>query len=437
MVRIALLGFVRAHIDLAKAEMEQVGREIGRASGLAAAAIALLILMSLLVAIGGMLFAGEWLFGSIGWGLLLGTELLIAVALAAVLVALYVPGLGRDALIAILPGIAVALILALNLPNELFKRIGESANLAVDPAVLPLVVGVVLVGVFGALVGLFTGARAGGAKGAFGGLFVGALAGALLGAFLSITFGLRVGIALGIATFFAAWSALMGLRVQRQGIDVEALKTRFIPQTTIDTTKESIEWAKARVGREPKSRRHERRSWRPARRGRGARPPRGVRPRGGGHPREDQAQPGQDGRPRGGRRLPGDRWPQAGVPARQAGRFGAPRSRSRRPCCPRRSTRRSARSARTANGSGVDRARVRGLPEGHGASHAGAATWAARSRSCRCAFLRPLVLRYSKHLADQIFSTDAKQYDDRLHAVRVTPRYRTKAAPAGEDRDPA
>ncbi len=253
LVRIALLGFVRAHIDLAKAEMEGVGREIGRASGLAAAAIALLILMSLLVAIGGMLFTGEWLFGSIGWGVLLGAELLITVALTAVLVALYVPGLGKDAAIALLPGIAVALILGLNLPNELFKRIGEASSLAVDPAVLPLVVGVALVGVFGALVGLFTGARGGGAKGALGGLFAGALAGALLGAFLSITFGLRVGIALGIATYFATWAAFMGLRVQRQGIDVEALKVRFIPQTTIDTTKESIEWAKARVQREPKS----------------------------------------------------------------------------------------------------------------------------------------------------------------------------------------
>ena len=62
-----------------------------------------------------------------------------------------------------------------------------------------------------------------------------------------------LGIALGIATYLAAWAVLMGLRVQRQGIDVEALKARFIPQTTIDTTKESIEWAKARVQRDPKS----------------------------------------------------------------------------------------------------------------------------------------------------------------------------------------
>ena len=33
--------------------------------------------LSLLVSIGGMLFLGEWLFGSIGWGVLLGTELLL------------------------------------------------------------------------------------------------------------------------------------------------------------------------------------------------------------------------------------------------------------------------------------------------------------------------------------------------------------------------
>ena len=252
-MRIALLGLVRAHVELAKSELDEIKGELARASGLAAAAIACVILMSLLVAIGGMLFTGEWLFGSIGWGLLLGTELLIATALTAVLLALYVPGLGRDAVIALLPGYVVALDLGLNLPNVLFKRIGEAAGLAVDPAVLPLVVGVVLVGLLGALVGLFTGARYGGAKGAFGGLLAGAIAGSLLCAFLSITFGLRVGIALGIATFLAAWPALMGLRVQRQGIDTEALKDRFIPQTTIDTTKESIEWAKARVQREPKS----------------------------------------------------------------------------------------------------------------------------------------------------------------------------------------
>ena len=31
------------------------------------------------------------------------------------------------------------------------------------------------------------------------------------------------------------------------GIDLEALKARYIPQATIDTTKETIEWAQARI----------------------------------------------------------------------------------------------------------------------------------------------------------------------------------------------
>jgi hypothetical protein len=114
-------------------------------------------------------------------------------------------------------------------------------------------VGVVIVGLLGAIVGLALGARAGGGGGAVAGLIGGLVAGALLGAFLAITFGLRVGAALGVATFLVAWPVLEGLRTRRQGIDTEALKARFYPATTIETTKESIEWAKARVPRGPAS----------------------------------------------------------------------------------------------------------------------------------------------------------------------------------------
>jgi len=252
--RTAALGLAQAHIDLVRAEVDEIKGEVARASGLAAAAIACLILLAFFVPIGGLLFAGEWIFGSIGWGLLLGTELLIAVAVTVILVALRVPGLGRDVIVALLLGFAVALVLGLNLPNELFRRIGEAAGLAVDPAVLPLVVGVAVVGVIGALTGLAIGIRRrGGAGGILGGLVAGMALGALAGAFLSITFGLRVGVALGVAAFLVAWPVLMGLRTQRQGIDPEELKARFYPQATIDTAKESIEWAKARASREPRS----------------------------------------------------------------------------------------------------------------------------------------------------------------------------------------
>jgi hypothetical protein len=200
-----------------------------------------------------MLFLGEWLFGSIGWGLLLGSQLLIAVAVTALLVALRIPRLATDIVLALILGLVVGLVLGFDLPNALFRWAGEASGLDVDTAVRPLVLGVVIVGILGAVVGLFAGARAGGGSGAIGGLFAGLIAGVLAGAFLSITFGLRVGAALGVATFLLAWPILNGLRTQRQGIDTEALKNRFYPSTTIDTTKETIEWAKARVPRSPRS----------------------------------------------------------------------------------------------------------------------------------------------------------------------------------------
>jgi len=251
--REAAMAFVRAHIELAKAELEEIKSEIARAAALGGVAIASLILLSLLLAIGGMLFAGEWIFGSIGWGVLLGAELLVAVAVTAVLVALRIPGLGVDVLVALVIGIAAGLVLGFSLPNALFAAIGDASGLDVDPAVRPLVIGVGVVAILGAVVGLVGGARAGGGQGAVAGFLAGLIAGALVGAFLSITFGPRVGAALGVAAFLLAWPVLEGVRTQRQGIDIEALKARFYPVTTIDTTKESIEWAKARVPRGPRS----------------------------------------------------------------------------------------------------------------------------------------------------------------------------------------
>ena len=194
-----------------------------------------------------MLFLGEWILGSIGWGLLLGSELLIAGAVAAVLAGLRVAGLGRDLVGALVIGLVMAVVLGPSLPNLLFRVIGEASALAVDPAVRPLVVGLAACALIGGLVGLVVGARAGGARGAFGGLIAFAILGALAGAFLAIDFGWRVGVALGFAVALIAWPVLMGLRVKEAGIDAEVLKARFMPQRSIDAAKETMEWAKAKV----------------------------------------------------------------------------------------------------------------------------------------------------------------------------------------------
>jgi uncharacterized membrane protein YqjE len=247
-VKAAAIAFVNAHVNLARAELEEIKDEVARASGLVLVAIIAVIFAIFLVVLASFLFFGDLVYGSMGWGILLGTELLLAVAITAILIALRIPGLGRQVAIALLPGLAVALVLGLNLPNHLFAWIGETLNLPIDAAYRPLAVGVVLVGLIsGIATGILVGRGGRPVSDAAGGFVAGLALGGLLGAFLSITFGWQPAAGLGTAVFLAAWPILMGLQVQRQGIDTAELAARFYPKTTIETTKESIEWAKARM----------------------------------------------------------------------------------------------------------------------------------------------------------------------------------------------
>ena len=69
----------RAHVELAKTELGEIVGEVKRMVALGALALGALLMVALLLTIGGLLFLGEWLFGSIGWGVLLGTLLLLDV----------------------------------------------------------------------------------------------------------------------------------------------------------------------------------------------------------------------------------------------------------------------------------------------------------------------------------------------------------------------
>ena len=73
--RAAAVRVVRAHVDLAKAEANEIKGEALRALALGGLAAASAIFLVFLLLIGLMLFLGEWLFGSLGWGVLLGAEL--------------------------------------------------------------------------------------------------------------------------------------------------------------------------------------------------------------------------------------------------------------------------------------------------------------------------------------------------------------------------
>src|SRR4029079_3134701 len=85
--RDAGIGPVMAHVDLAKAEAGQIAGEVGRVAALGALAVALVIFAVFLVVIGLSLGIGEWVLGSMGWGVVHGVELFLAVAMAAILLA--------------------------------------------------------------------------------------------------------------------------------------------------------------------------------------------------------------------------------------------------------------------------------------------------------------------------------------------------------------
>ena len=238
-----------AHIDLAKAEAASIAGEVARLAALAGIAIVVLIFAALLVTTGSALFLGEWLLGSMGWGILHGLLFALAVATACVIAALGTPA--RSIGMAFASGVAAAilfgLVFGLDLPNRLYVAIVDQAATGIEPGVRPLVVGAAIFAVVGLVVGIVVALRVEGGGTRVGALIGLAILGALVGAFSAITFGPQVGAAIGVAIGYVAWMALMGADAARTGIDVEALKGRFTPVQTIETSKETLEWLQKRM----------------------------------------------------------------------------------------------------------------------------------------------------------------------------------------------
>lgn len=210
-------------------------------------AIAFLLYIALLVPVGTALFLGEWLFGSMGWGILHGALFSIATAVVLLLGALRISRTYLVAMlfVAVLIGVAVGAVFGLALPNAAYDAIGEAIAPTVDAAYRPLVVGIALWGAVLALLGLIGGARAGGVGGAIGGSFGGAIVGALLGAFTAISFSPQVGVAIGVTVTLVAWPALAALALR--GYDWDDLQRRFTPRASIDAAMETKAFVEARL----------------------------------------------------------------------------------------------------------------------------------------------------------------------------------------------
>lgn len=237
---------LRSHVELAKAELAAIGGEIASVAFKAGIALAFLLFIGTLLPIGLTLFLGDVLFGSIGWGILHGTELALGVALAAILSALGVGtgGVLRRLVVGILLGIGVAYLLGSGLALEGWTRLRDDAVapylVSFDPAWHTLLVAVgasaLVVGVLFALVGL--------AKGGFGGLLSGlvggAILGSLIGALSTVELAWHVAAAIGVTVALGLWPLLaLG---QLRKVDPERLKARFYPTATIETARETYEW---------------------------------------------------------------------------------------------------------------------------------------------------------------------------------------------------
>jgi len=243
------MALVQAHLDLARTELSAIAGEVGRTVALAGCAIVLVVMAALLAIIGIVLFLGEWLFGSLGWGVLHGILGFAGIAIAAGLLAVGLPGtrLARSLAVGAVVAIVVAVALGFEWPNQAYAAAGESARLNLEPGVRPLVVGLLVGALIGVLIGFVAAIRIGSGGGRLGAIIGLAVVGALVGAFSAITFGPQAGAALGIAIGYLTWIVLMGVDVARGGVDVDGLKERFYPSQTIDTGKETLEWLQTRM----------------------------------------------------------------------------------------------------------------------------------------------------------------------------------------------
>jgi MFS family permease len=238
-----------AHIDLAKAEATAIGSEVAKVAGLVGAAVAAVFMIVILAVVGLSLWLADWILGSMGWGVLHGVLLLAAIAITCVLVAVGVKGVRLVGALAIgiVLGLIVGVLLALALPNQAYTAIGEQLLPNVEAGVRPLIVGMAIFGIIVLLVGIAVLVR-GRASGLQIPAFISAiLLGVIIGAISATTLGAQVGAAIGITVGYVTWILLMILDVSRTGIDVEAFKARFMPNRTIETSKETLAWLQSKM----------------------------------------------------------------------------------------------------------------------------------------------------------------------------------------------
>ncbi|HUP83077.1 MAG TPA: hypothetical protein VM284_02690 [Candidatus Limnocylindria bacterium] len=239
--RAAFVALFQSHIDLLKAEIGEIANQIKLISAQAGCAIAIAIFTGTLLYVGGFLFLGEWLFGSIGWGLAHGVLFglaMIAILGLAIVGASRGPAIG-SLLVATLLTIGVAWLCGSNVAyNTANNAAGQLAFPFNGTAAVALVGGAVI----GAILFALMLARVAGRGGFIGGLFLGVVIGAIVGWLIAAapwTWPPAVGFAITIGLI--AWPILDAV-MALPGIDPAARFAKLYPRESLETAKESRAW---------------------------------------------------------------------------------------------------------------------------------------------------------------------------------------------------
>ena len=228
--------------------MAEIGEQVKQIAAFVGGIVVLALYAVSLLAIGGTLFLGEWLFGSIGWGVLHGTLLAVGIIISLALLIIEAPRaiLTRPLAWGVGVGIATTLVLGFNVPRNLSEWAADlviANGLALDPQYAPVVVAMVVWAIVLAVAGLIVGVRSEGGLGAVQGLVVGALLGALVGIFFGgLVFGWQGAAGIGVTVGLITWIALMGWRASKANLDPQARFEKLWPRQTYETALETKAW---------------------------------------------------------------------------------------------------------------------------------------------------------------------------------------------------
>ena len=229
---------LNAHIALLKAEINEILGQIAVIAGLGFAALVFAFVTFTMLYVGGFLFLGEWLFGSIGWGfahgLLFGIVLIVNIVFVILgasgmrLVAAFIVALAVLFAVAVLCGSNAGYNAANGVSSGLAQPLGT-------PGVVALVAGIV----FGALLFTLLLARVAGRNGAIGGFFLGAILGALLGWLIAgAPWTWQPAFGFGITIGLLAWIILI-IVFAVPGLDPAAKFSKLYPRQSVESFDET------------------------------------------------------------------------------------------------------------------------------------------------------------------------------------------------------